>query len=137
MSALALQVWQLALRARGATLWTVHARLERLGLVVEPSAVSAACRELVRAGYADKSPLGYRARQVRQLELVAGGGACDICTASCTFEAMQMCARRRDESAECGFDNDQPEALGGAFEFVPRDSAAGIRERESRAGARP
>ncbi len=77
MSALALQVWQLALRARGAALWTVHARLERLGLVVEPSTVSDACRELVRAGYADKSPFGYRARQVRQLELGAaavGGG---------------------------------------------------------------
>lgn len=74
LSSLALVVWQLALRARGATLWQVHARLERTGIVAEPGAGSAACRELVRAGYADKSPLGYRARQVRQLELVVGGG---------------------------------------------------------------
>ena len=77
LSSLALVVWQHGLRDRGVTLWTVHARLERLGLVVEPSTVSEACRELVRAGYADKSPFGYRARQVRQLELGAaavGGG---------------------------------------------------------------
>lgn len=40
--------------------------------LAEPSAVSRACRELVRAGYADVSPFGYRARQVRQLELGAG-----------------------------------------------------------------
>lgn len=73
LSTLALQVWQIALRSRGATLWQVHSRIERTGLVVEPGAVSTACRELVRAGYADKSPLGYRARQVRQLELSATG----------------------------------------------------------------
>ena len=74
LSSLALVVWQHGLRDRGASLWTVHARLERLGLVVGPSAVSEACRELVRAGYADKGPFGYRARQVRQLELGASGG---------------------------------------------------------------
>jgi len=51
---------------------------------------------------------------------------CDFCTAGCTFEAMQMCARRTNLEAECGYDNDQPLALDkngvpsreGCFEFV-------------------
>jgi hypothetical protein len=43
---------------------------------------------------------------------------CDICTASCTYEAMTMCARRENPTAECGFENDKPEALEDVFEFV-------------------
>lgn len=71
LSTLALQVWQLGLRDRGASLWTIHARLERAGVIVDPRDVSAACRELLRANYADRSPFGYRSRQTRQLALEA------------------------------------------------------------------
>lgn len=39
---------------------------------------------------------------------------CRVCTASCTFEAMQWCAR----TADCGFDVDRPFAMERAFEFV-------------------
>lgn len=51
---------------------------------------------------------------------------CDYCTAACTFEAMEWCAKRWDPSAECGHDKDQPLAMDkngvpsreGYFEFV-------------------
>jgi hypothetical protein len=55
-------------------------------------------------------------------ELVLPSGycrwVCDVCTASCNFEAMQMCASARLSDEECGFERDQPESLGGAFEFI-------------------
>ncbi len=49
---------------------------------------------------------------------------CGICTASCTFEAMQWCHLR--DVQECGYDTDEPLALDGngvpkkdgIFEFV-------------------
>lgn len=47
---------------------------------------------------------------------------CPICTAGCTFEAMEWCARREGHT-ECGYDNEQPIALGGAFEFVMSEQA--------------
>lgn len=47
-----------------------------------------------------------------------GGWVCDFCTAHCNFEAMQWCNHRENPEAECGFDNDQPESLGGCFEFM-------------------
>ena len=74
LSTLALQVWQHARRERGATVWTVCDRLTRAGVFAEPREVSVACRELVRAGYARTSPLGYRARAERQIEMQIGGG---------------------------------------------------------------
>lgn len=44
---------------------------------------------------------------------------CDICTASCNFEAMNWCAKyHSDYSGECGFGSDQLESNGGAFEFM-------------------
>ncbi len=45
---------------------------------------------------------------------------CEICTAACNFEAMNMCARRWEGSSECGFDHDKPESNGGAFGFMKR-----------------
>ena len=45
---------------------------------------------------------------------------CDYCTAGCNFEAMHLCARREDPNAECGFEKDQPESLGGMFEFIKK-----------------
>lgn len=71
LSALALAVWQHGLRPRGAGPFRIGARLERaLGQPVSPADVSLACRELVRAGLADRSAFGYRERQQRQMELV-------------------------------------------------------------------
>ncbi len=76
LSTLALAVWKHALTDRGAHLLIVLARLERaLGVTGDPEAISLACRELVRAGYAERSAFGYRARQVRQGELLGKGDA--------------------------------------------------------------
>lgn len=73
LSTLALDVWRFGLADRGEHLFAVVRRLEReLGTMCDPQAVSAACRELVRAGYADRSALGYRRRAVGR-ELVLGG----------------------------------------------------------------
>lgn len=47
--------------------------------------------------------------------------SCDHCLAACNFEAMHQCRRRLEPLAECGFDQDQPESLGGVFEFVIRE----------------
>lgn len=58
---------------------------------------------------------------------------CDICTAACTFEAMEMC-RHRPEGEECGYERDRPlanhpEKTGrepdheGMFEFVVPEGA--------------
>ena len=74
LSTLALDVWRHALRDRGASLWTVVQRLDEAGVYADPREVSRACRELVAAGYADKSPFGYRARAERQIEMQIGGG---------------------------------------------------------------
>lgn len=70
LSTLALTVWQHGLRERGATLFQVVARLERAGFTAIPPDVSLACRELVRAGFADKSALGYRCRKAYQPSLL-------------------------------------------------------------------
>lgn len=43
---------------------------------------------------------------------------CPVCTAMCNFEAMQMCAKRFEPEAECGFDQEQPESNFGAFAFI-------------------
>ena len=70
LSTLALDVWRFGLTDRGAHLFVVVRRLEReLGTTCDPMAVSLACRALVLAGLADKSPFGYRRRQERQLEV--------------------------------------------------------------------
>lgn len=70
LSILASLVWLHGLRDRGANPFVIAARLERkLGQVFDAQSVSIACRELVSAGHADRSPFGYRARQVRQREL--------------------------------------------------------------------
>lgn len=45
--------------------------------------------------------------------------ACDVCTASCDFEAMNWCAGTPD----CGFDLDKPESIDGAFEFIIKETA--------------
>ncbi len=45
------------------------------------------------------------------------------CLAVCNFEAMQLYAKRRNRSAACGFDRDQPESNGGAFGFIRRKAA--------------
>lgn len=74
LSTLALDVWRFGLADRGEHLFAVVRRLEReLGTMCDPQAVSAACRELVRAGYADRSALGYMRRRVGQRELALGG----------------------------------------------------------------
>ena len=49
---------------------------------------------------------------------------CEVCSAVCHFEAMQMCVRRRYPGAECPHDRDQPESNGGAFGFMVRKEAA-------------
>lgn len=70
LSTLALDVWRFGLTVRGAHLFVVVRRLEReLAATFDPSSVSEACRELCRAGYADKSPLGYRAKKDVQGDL--------------------------------------------------------------------
>lgn len=47
---------------------------------------------------------------------------CDICTASCNFEAMNWCVKYYSNySGECWFDSDQPESNGGAFELMVLD----------------
>lgn len=45
--------------------------------------------------------------------------SCSVCTASCNFEAMTMC----QSPSDCGFDKDQPESLGGYFEFIIKDTS--------------
>ncbi len=70
LSALALEVWQFGLQDRGADVFKVARRVERaLQRTCDPESVSRACRDLVSAGYADRSPFGYRRRQGRQLEI--------------------------------------------------------------------
>lgn len=44
--------------------------------------------------------------------------ACDVCTATCTFEAMTMCVKRHSDATPCGYDKDPPVALSGYFEFI-------------------
>jgi hypothetical protein len=74
LSTLALDVWRFGLAERGEHLFAVVRRLEqKMGTMCDPQAVSVACRELVRAGYADRSALGYRRRMVGQCELALGG----------------------------------------------------------------
>jgi len=61
----------------------------------------------------DEMPEGYEA------------WSCDVCTAVCNFEAMQMCIKRIDLSAECGFEKDLPESNHGMFGFIrKKDSNA-------------
>lgn len=76
LSTLAMDVWRFGLAERGEHLFAVVRRLEqKTGTMCDPQAVSEACRELVRAGYADRSALGYRHRRVEQRELMLGGEA--------------------------------------------------------------
>jgi hypothetical protein len=42
--------------------------------------------------------------------------SCDVCTAVCNFEAMNLCAK--PDGHACGFERDQPESNGGAFGFM-------------------
>ena len=70
LSPLALAIWQHGLRERGAGPFLIANRVEvATGWTVDPASVSLACRELVRAGYAARSPFGYRAEVARQVEM--------------------------------------------------------------------
>jgi hypothetical protein len=46
---------------------------------------------------------------------------CPICTAVCSFEAMNQCI----DHPECGFKTDKPESNGGAFGFMISKGPAG------------
>lgn len=70
LSPLTIAVWQHGLRARGAGPFEVAERVEEAtGWIVDPRSVSEACRELVRDGYAARSPFGYRALAAKQGKL--------------------------------------------------------------------
>lgn len=43
--------------------------------------------------------------------------SCEVCTATCNFEAMMLC-RGNTPEGNCGFDTDKPESLGGIYEFI-------------------
>jgi rubrerythrin len=57
----------------------------------------------------DEMPEGYEAWM------------CPICTAVCSFEAMNQCI----DHPECGFKTDKPESNGGAFGFMISKGPAG------------
>ena len=72
LTSLALTIWQHGLRERGAGPFLIANRVEiATGNPTDPASVSLACRELVAAGYAARSPFGYRATTARQLEIQA------------------------------------------------------------------
>jgi hypothetical protein len=49
--------------------------------------------------------------------------SCDLCTAACNFEVMHYCGRRTDPTAECGFENDQPDSFDGHLEFMVKSGS--------------
>jgi hypothetical protein len=69
LSSLALVIWRHVLTDHGQTVPEVADRLEAIGHIEAPQDVSAACKELVRAGWAMRRMRGFRHLRTEQLAL--------------------------------------------------------------------